>query len=81
MQWWCPTSPFKVVSRIPRTIASEKEPYTVLKELVVKETDLSDYLHSEKLHSLPALRDQRPSELLVSISNLQLVQDCGCYCP
>ena len=34
--------PFKVVRRIPRTLASEEKPYTVLKELVMKETDLSD---------------------------------------
>ena len=27
--------PFKVVRRIPRTIVQEKEPYSVLKELVV----------------------------------------------
>ena len=72
--------PFKVVQGILRTIASEKEPYTILKQLVIKETDLSDYQRSEKLHSLPALRDQRPSELLASIGSLQPVQDCGCYC-
>ena len=55
---------------------TEDKPYTTLKELVVKETDLSDY----QLHALPALGDQRPSELLASIRNLQPVQDCGCYC-
>ena len=71
---------FKVVHGIPRTVASKERPYTVLKELVVKETDLSDYQRSEKLHTLPALGDQRPSELLVSIRNLQPIQDCGCYC-
>ena len=53
--------PFKVVHCIPRTLASKEKPYTVLKELVVKETDLSDYQRSEKLHTLPALGDQRPS--------------------
>ena len=58
----------------------EAKPYTILKELVVKETDLSDYQRSEKLHALPALRDQRPSDLLTLIRNLQPVQDCGCYC-
>ena len=59
---------------------TEDKLYTTLKELVVKETDLSDYQRSEKLHALPALGDQRPSELLASIRNLQPVQDCGCYC-
>ena len=68
---------FKVVRRILRTVASKERPYTALKELVVKETDLSDYQRSEKL---PALGDQRPSELLASISNLQPFQECGCYC-
>ena len=34
--------PFKVVRRIPRTISSKKEPYDILKELVVMVTDLSD---------------------------------------
>ena len=72
--------PFKVVRRIPRTLATKDKLYTVLKELVVKETDLSDYQRSGKLHALPALGDQRPSELLASIRNLQPVQDCGCYC-
>ena len=72
--------PFKVFQCIRRAIASEKEPYTVLKELVVKETDLSDYLCSEKLHALPMLGVQHPSELLASIHNLPLVQDCKCYC-
>ena len=72
--------PFKVVRRIPRTLATEDRPFTVLKELVVKETDLSDYQRSEKLHALPALGDQHPTELLASIRNLQPVQDCGCYC-
>ena len=73
---------FKVVQRIPRTIITEKEPYSILKELVVKETDLSDYQRSEKLFSLPmrALGDQRPSELLASIRNLQPVADFKCYC-
>ena len=32
---------FKVVRRITRTLATEDKLYTVLKELVVKETDLS----------------------------------------
>ena len=41
--------PFKVVRRIPRTLATKDKPYTVLKVLVVKETDLSDYQRSEKL--------------------------------
>ena len=49
-------------------------------ELVAKETELSDYQRSEKLHALQALGDQRPSELLASIRNLQPVQDYGCYC-
>ena len=72
--------PFKVVRHIPRTVASKEKPYTVLMELVVKETDLSDYQRSEKLHALPALGDQRPSKLLASIRNLPPVQECGCYC-
>ena len=72
--------PFKVVRHIPRTISSEKEPYDVLKELVVKKTNLLDYQCSEKLHALPGLGDQRPSELLASIRSLQPVQDCKCYC-
>ena len=72
--------PFKVVRRIPRNLVTENKPYITLKKLVVKETDLSDYQRSEKLHALPALGDQRPSELLTSIRNLQPVQDCGCYC-
>ena len=55
----------------------EDKPYTILKELVVKEMDLSNYQRSEKLHALPALGDQRPSNLLASIRNLQPVQDCG----
>ena len=46
----------------------------------VKETDLSNYQQSEKLHALPSLGDQHPSELLASIRNLQPVQDWGCYC-
>ena len=71
---------FKVVHRITRTVASEEKPYTVLKELVVKETDISDYQRREKLHSLPALGDQRPFELLASIHNLQPMQECCCYC-
>ena len=72
--------PFKVVRRIPRNLVTEDKPYTTLKELVVKETDLSDYQRSEKLHALSALGDQRPSKLLASIRNLQPVQDCGCFC-
>ena len=72
--------PFKVVCRILMTLATEDKPHTVLKELVVKETDLSDYQRSEKLHALPALGDKCPSELLASIRNLQPMQDCGCYC-
>ena len=48
--------PFKVVRRIPWTIASKKDPYTVPKELVVKETHLSDYQRSEKLHAHPCAR-------------------------
>ena len=71
---------FKVVRLILRTIASRQEQYTILMELVVKETDLSDHQRSEKLHTLPALGDQRPSERLASICNLQPVQDWGCYC-
>ena len=59
---------------------TEAKPYTILKELVVKETDFSDYQRSEKLHALPALGDQRPSNLLASIRILQPVQDCGCNC-
>ena len=72
--------PLKVVQRIPRTLVMEDKPYTTFKELVVKEIDLSDYQRSKKLHALPALGDQRPSELLALIGNLQPVQDCGCYC-
>ena len=71
---------FKVVRRIPRTIITKKEPYSVLKELVVKETYLCDYQHSKKLHTLPMLGDQRPSQLLTFICNLQSVADCKCYC-
>ena len=67
--------PFKVVRGIPRNMVTEDKPYTTLKELVVKETDLSDYQRSEKLHALPALGVQRPSNLLASIRNLQPVQD------
>ena len=58
---------------------TESTPYTILNEIVVKETDLSDYQRSEKLHTLPALGDQRPSDLLASIRNLQPVQDCSRY--
>ena len=47
---------------------------------MVKETDLSDYQRSKKLHTLPSLGNQCPSELLVSIRNLQPIQDCKCYC-
>ena len=65
--------PFKVIRRITRTLAMKDKPYTVLKELGLKETDLSDYQRSEKLHALPALGDQRPSEILTSIRNLQLL--------
>ena len=50
--------PFKVVQRIPQNLVTEDKPYTTLKELVVKETDLSDYQRNEKLHALPALGDQ-----------------------
>ena len=49
---------------------TEAKPYTILKELVVKETDLSDSQRSEKLHALPALGDPQPSDLLASIRNL-----------
>ena len=72
--------PYSVVRRIPRNLVSEAKPYTILKELVVKETDLSNYQRSKKLHALPALGDQGPSNLLASFRNLQPVQDCGCYC-
>ena len=72
--------PFKVVRPIPNTVASKEKPYIILKELVVKETDISDYQRREKLHSLPDLGDQRPFELLASIHNLQPVQECCCYC-
>ena len=72
--------PFKVGQRSPRTIASKQEPYTTLKKVVVKETDLSNYQRSKKLHALPTLVDQCPSKLLASIRNLQPAQDCGCYC-
>ena len=61
---------YAMVRRIPRYLVTDSEPYTILKELVVKETDLSDYQRSEKLHALPALGDQRPSDLLASIRNL-----------
>ena len=71
--------PCKVCRRIPRTISSEKQPYDVLKKFVVKETDLTDYQWSKKLHPLPSLGDQRPLELLASIRNLQPVHDCKCY--
>ena len=35
--------PYSLVRRIPRNLVMETTPYTILKELVVKETDLSDY--------------------------------------
>ena len=72
--------PYSVARCIPGNLVMETMPYTILNELVVKETDLSDYQRCEKLHALPALGDQRPSELLTSFCNLQPVQDCGCYC-
>ena len=72
--------PYKIVRRIPRNISKVKDLYSVIKELVVKETNLSDYQRSEKLHALHVLGDQRPSELLASICNLQPVADCRCYC-
>ena len=34
--------PYSVVRRIPRNLVTETMPYTILKELVVKETGLSD---------------------------------------
>ena len=53
---------------------------SVIKKLVVKEPDLSDYQGSMKLHAPSVLGDQRPSELLTSIRNLQPVglRNCGC---
>ena len=71
---------FKVIRRIPRTITDKQEPYTVLKELMVKETNLSNYQRSKKLRALPSLGDQRLSELLASIGNQQPVPDCKYYC-
>ena len=44
---------YSVVRRIPRNLVTESNSYTILKELVVKETDLSDFQRSEKLHALP----------------------------
>ena len=70
---------FKVVHRIPRTLATEDKPYTVLKVLVKRETNLSDYHRSEKLHALPALGDQCPSELLTLIRNLAGRVRIDCY--
>ena len=46
---------YSVVRCIPRNLVTESNPYTILKELIMKETDLSDYQRSEKLHALPAL--------------------------
>ena len=43
--------PYSVVRRIPRNLVMEKTPYTILKELIVKETDLSDYQRSEKVQA------------------------------
>ena len=34
--------PYSIVQRIPRNLVTEDTPYSTLKELVVKETDLSD---------------------------------------
>ena len=47
---------------------------------MVKETDLSEYQRSEKLHALPAQGDQCPSELLASIQTLQQETSCTCFC-
>ena len=61
-------------------LLTKKDPYTAIKNLVVKETDMSDYQRFEKLHALPALGDQRPFNLLASICNLQPEGECKCYC-
>ena len=71
--------PFKIICRIPHETLSKPNPYNTIKNLVDKETDLSDYQQSEKLHTLPSLDDQRPSELLAFIRNLQSEPDCKCY--
>ena len=70
---------YKIICRIPRDTLSNPGPYNTIKQQVVKETDLSDYQRSEKLHNLPALFDQRPSELLTFIRNLQPEPDCKWY--
>ena len=72
--------PYKIIHRIPRDTLSKPDPYNTIKNQGVKETDLSDYQGLEKLHTLPALGDQRPSELLASIRNLQPEPNCKCYC-
>ena len=72
--------PFKIIRHIPSDTLSKPYPYNTIKNLVVKETDLSDYQRSQRLHALPTLNDQRPLELLASIRNLQPVPDCKCYC-
>ena len=56
---------------------SKLDPYNTFKQLVVKETDLSDY---QRLEKLPALGDQRTSELLASIRNLHSEPHCKFYC-
>ena len=46
--------PYKIIQFIPCDILSKPDPYNTIKNLVVKETDLSDYQRSEKLHALPS---------------------------
>ena len=69
---------YKIIRRNPHDILSKADPYTTTKNLVVKETDMSDYQRSEKLHTLAALRDQQP--LPAPGQHSQPETDCKCYC-
>ena len=41
--------PYKIIRQIPRDLLSKLDPYTAIKNLVVKETNMSDYQRSKKL--------------------------------
>ena len=41
-------------------LLTKKDPYTAIRNLVVKDTNMSDYQRLENLHTLPALGDQQP---------------------
>ena len=71
---------YKIIRQILQDLFSKPELYTTIKNLVVKETDMSNYQRSEKLHALLALSAQRPSELLARIRTLQFKADCKCCC-